>query len=68
MSYQKLTQLKHLDTVIQSLSKNEQEYKKKVNDELREIQKGRDTLNQLENDIDLTEDGFVDKRILEHQQ
>jgi len=62
------TQLNHLDTVIQSLSKNEQECKKKVNDELREIQKGRDTLNQLENEIDLTEDGFVDKRILEHQR
>ena len=62
------TQLKHLDTVIQSLSKNEQECKKKINDEWREIQKGKDTLNQLENEIDLTEDGFVDKRILEHQQ
>jgi len=62
------TQLKHLNTVIQSLSKNEQECKKKINDKQKEIQKSRDTLNQLENDIDLTEEGFVDKRIQEHQQ
>ena len=62
------TQLKHLDTVIQSLNKNEQECKKKINDKQKEIQKSRDALNQLENDIDLTEDGFVDKRIQEHQR
>ncbi|XP_065886408.1 structural maintenance of chromosomes protein 5-like isoform X2 [Dysidea avara] len=61
-------QIKHLDTVIQSLSKNEQECKKKINDKRKEIQKDRDTLNQLDNEIDKTEDEFVDKRIQEHQR
>ncbi|XP_065886406.1 structural maintenance of chromosomes protein 5-like isoform X2 [Dysidea avara] len=61
-------QMKHLDTVIMFFSKNEQECKKKVNDTLKEIQKGRDMLNQLENEIDQAEDGFVDKRIQEHQR
>ena len=60
--------MKHLDTVIMFFSKNEQECKKKVNDTLKEIQKGRDMLNQLENEIDQAEDGFVDKRIQEHQR
>jgi len=61
-------QLKHLDTVIVSFSKIEQECREKINVKQKEIQESRDTLNQLENDIDLTEDGFVDKRIQEHQR
>ncbi|XP_065886413.1 structural maintenance of chromosomes protein 5-like isoform X2 [Dysidea avara] len=61
-------QIKHLDSVIQSLSKNEQECKKKINDKRKEIQKDRDTLNQLDNEIDKAEDEFVDKKIQEHQR
>jgi len=61
-------QIKHLNTVIASHRNDEQDCKSKVDDKLKEIRNVKDTLKQLENEIDQAEDGFVDKRIQEHRR
>lgn len=61
-------QLKVLDASISSCSEEEQKNKRKVTDKLRNVSKSRETLTQLEDEIDRPREELEDKKKQERQR